>query len=162
MALLKKRRENNPMARRRSFWNLDDDFQAMMNRMFSGDWPASAELAPWREATFPKVDISEDAERVEVTAELPGIDSNDVRLEVTNDTLTLSGEKKQESEEEDSDKGWRRTERSYGYFRRVLPLPAVIDRNMVSAEFENGVLTVRMAKDGKEAAKTTIVPITTA
>lgn len=159
MALV--RRGKGGLAPRRSLWDLDEDFRQVMERFFDrSGWPGFGELATWREGAFPRVDISEETERITVTAELPGIEPDDVKLELTDEALVISGEKKDMSEEQDEERGWHRTERSYGFFRRVLPLPAAVDRDTVSASFKDGVLTVLMAKDGEEPSKARTIPVT--
>jgi HSP20 family protein len=81
---------------------------------------------------------SESDKEIRVTAELPGLDENDVELTVDEGALTLRGEKR--SEVDDNDRGY--SERSYGRFERRIGLPQGIDRDTVTATFQNGVLTV--------------------
>ena len=92
----------------------------------------------------PAIDVSENEEEILVKAELPGIEERDIELSVTKDSLTLNGEKKQESEEKG--KGYQRLERRYGSFHRIIPLTCEVDREKVEAEYENGVLTVKLPK----------------
>lgn len=94
----------------------------------------------------PRVDVSEDAESVIVTAELPGMARDDITLTVEDEGLLLEGEKRSETTEQDEDRGWYRAERTYGSFRRWIPLPARVDEENVFAEFNDGVLTVRAPK----------------
>ncbi len=79
-----------------------------------------------------------------VTVEIPGVNEKDIKLEIINDTLTICGEKKQETEEKD--KNFYRMERSYGSFQRVLSLPEDINRDGVKANFKKGILTVTMPR----------------
>lgn len=89
----------------------------------------------------PNVDISANENAYIITAEVPGLDERDVRLEISNDgSLTLSGEKRQESGEER--KNAFSCECSYGSFERVLSLPDDVDQENIEARFRNGVLTV--------------------
>ena len=69
----------------------------------------------------PSVDVSEDGDALKVTAELPGMSKEDVKLQIDNDMLVISGEKKSQSE--NKNEGAFRTERYYGYFQRAIPLP---------------------------------------
>ena len=92
----------------------------------------------------PAVDVSENETEIVVTAELPGIAENDIELSLTKDSLTLKGEKKQESQHKA--KNYQRLERHYGSFERTIPLPCQVDRDKVEAEFKNGVLTVKLPK----------------
>lgn len=79
-----------------------------------------------------------------VTAEIPGVDDKDVKLEIVDDTLTIRGEKKQEKEEKE--KNYYRLERSYGSFQRVLSLPDDVDQDGVKANFKKGVLTITLPR----------------
>jgi len=124
---------------------------------FFGDWG----LAPFRgfeAGTFvPRVELKEDDKQIQVTAELPGVDEKDVRVSATDDVLTIEGEKKTETEEKE--KGFYRSERYYGTFRRELALPAGIDMEKADASFKNGILKLILPKSeqAKKVAKT--IPI---
>jgi HSP20 family protein len=85
--------------------------------------------------------VSETDKDVKVTAELPGLEENDVGVELANGVLAIKGEKKTETE----DKNRRFSERYYGRFERRIPVEDV-DEDKVSASFKNGVLTVTMPK----------------
>jgi HSP20 family protein len=100
---------------------------------------------PWS----PAVDIYETENELVLKADLPEVDSKDVDVRVENLTLTISGERKFESEK--SEKGFHRIERSYGNFTRSFTLPNTFDTSNVAAAFKNGVLTIKLPK--KEAAK---------
>ncbi|HUB12371.1 MAG TPA: Hsp20/alpha crystallin family protein [Acetobacteraceae bacterium] len=97
----------------------------------------------------PAIDVTEDAACYKVTAELPGMDEKDIEVALTDEMLTIKGEKKLETEEKD--KEYYLSERSYGMFRRSFALPDGIDRNKVAAAFAKGVLTVTLPKS--EVAK---------
>jgi HSP20 family protein len=103
----------------------------------------------------PTLDLGANNKEYSITVEVPGVDKKDVKLEIVNNTLTISGEKKQEKEEKDKD--YYRVERSYGSFRRVLSLPEDADQNGIKAKFKNGVLTVTMPR--KELPKPDIKQI---
>jgi HSP20 family protein len=92
----------------------------------------------------PTLDLGATNKEYTITVEIPGVKEKDVKLEIVNDTLTISGEKKQEKEEKD--KNYYRMERSYGSFQRVLSLPEDADQENVKATFKKGVLTVTMAR----------------
>ena len=92
----------------------------------------------------PTLDLGASDKEYTITMEIPGVDEKDVRLEIVNDTLTISGEKKQEKEEKEKD--YYRMERSYGTFQRVLSLPEDADQDGVKATFKKGVLTVTMPR----------------
>lgn len=140
----------------------DDPFSAMqqeINRLFEdflhgmereGNGEGSSSLMPWRRegATFsPTANLAETDEAFEATVELPGMTEDEVDVNLTRDGLVISGEKRAEQSEEDEERNYYRRERSYGYFRRTIPLPVdTVDRNKCEATFANGVLTVRMPK----------------
>lgn len=92
----------------------------------------------------PSLDITEDAHAYLVTAELPGLKKEDVQIHLEDGVLSISGEKRQETETKD--KTWHRMERRYGSFYRAVNLPAGVDTEKVEAKFEDGVLRVRVPK----------------
>jgi HSP20 family protein len=93
---------------------------------------------------FPPVDVHEEAERIVFRAELPGVGRDDIDVSVENGTLTLRGEKKQESEV--SSDGVFRQERFYGSFSRSFVLPAKVDPDRIHASYRDGVLEVVLPK----------------
>lgn len=125
-------------------------FQNEINRMFD-DFLTGFELEPVsklrdRIKTFtPTVDVVDGPEQLTVTAELPGIDEKDINLTVTNDFLSIKGEKKEEHEKKEG-KDRYYLERSYGAFERVIPLTAEVDEDKIDASFNKGVLTIKLPK----------------
>ena len=116
-----------------------------MSRLFDnwykpGRYRAEGESLDW----MPVVDILEANEHVEIRAEMPGLSEQDVQLSVTDDVLTLKGEKTQENDEKDQK--YHRVERSYGRFQRSFTLPANLNPEAIRAKFTNGVLTVSIPK----------------
>jgi HSP20 family protein len=101
---------------------------------------------PWS----PAVDIFETEDALVLKADVPEVDLKDIDVRVENQTLTLGGERKFNGEAT-ADKGYHRIERSYGQFVRSFSVPSTVDTEKVSAEYHNGVLTVKLPK--KEAAK---------
>lgn len=95
----------------------------------------------------PKVNVSENGASIKVTAELPGMDEKDVEVQINDYSLTIKGEKKFEKEEKDDEH--HLIERSYGSFRRVIPLPDGVDREKIKATFKKGVLSVEIPKSAK-------------
>lgn len=94
----------------------------------------------WR----PACDVRETDKQLIVHAELPGVNKDDVKLEVQNDMLLLSGERK--LEKRDENEKYHRIERTYGKFTRSLPLPPGVDVSNINANFENGILEVVINK----------------
>ncbi|MDD5555843.1 MAG: Hsp20/alpha crystallin family protein [bacterium] len=92
----------------------------------------------------PALDIYEDKESIVVKADLPGMKEEDVDISIQGNTLTLRGERKQESEVKEKD--FYRCERYYGSFQRCLELPFPVDQGKVKASYKGGVLEVRLPK----------------
>ena len=130
-----------------------------MGRIF-GDLSVSHEGGTDAEETawMPTVDISETENGYEIRAELPGVSGDDVNVSVTDNVLTVRGEKHQEAETDG--KNFHRVERRYGSFQRRFTLPRHAETDAIKAEFKDGVLTLGIPK--AEVAKPTEVPITTA
>ena len=142
---------NMPMSR----WGEDTDpflqMRREMNRLFDdvfgGFGLPSLFGPPLRQmAMAPKIDVSETDNEIQVTAELPGIDQNDVQVLLEDDRLIIRGEKKEEREDEDKNRNYHVRERVEGAFSRTLPLPFAPDPNQVKAEFKNGVMTITIPK----------------
>ena len=95
-----------------------------------------------------------------VTAELPGLSPKDVNVNVADDVLTISGEKSEERKEGDEDSDYYLWERRYGSFNRSFTLPSAVDTDKIMAEFDNGVLTVRLPKSEKSRQKGRQIPVT--
>jgi HSP20 family protein len=93
---------------------------------------------------FAPTDVSEDATALQISMELPGGQPDDVRLSLENNILTIRGEKRQESDE--NNERVHRFERVYGVFERTFALPNTVDPDKIEARFENGVLLVRIPK----------------
>lgn len=95
----------------------------------------------------PSIDVVDEESHLRVSAELPGIDKKDIQLSIEDNVLSIRGEKK--NVEESREAGCYRTERTYGFFQRSVPLPADVDSEKAEATFDKGVLTVRMPKAPK-------------
>jgi HSP20 family protein len=142
-----------------------DPFQAMrremdrmFDRFFGGGFglPSSRrmfEMEPfWRggeegfNLSAPAIDFAEDENAYHLTAELPGLSEKDINLSLSDDMLTISGEKREERQESEKDKNYHYSERRFGSFRRIVQLPQHIDRDKIEASFRNGVLNVTLPK----------------
>jgi HSP20 family protein len=92
----------------------------------------------------PRLDMSEGDKEFTVTAEMPGMDENDIQVRFNNGTLSISGEKREENEVKD--RRFHRVERSYGSFWREVEIPVAVDEDKITATFKKGVLTVVLPK----------------
>jgi HSP20 family protein len=121
-----------------------DSLQSEVNRLFDtffGGQPANnSGLRRW----VPAMDLVETDDHLVLKADLPGLDKDDVNIEVKDGTLTVSGERKTEHEERTD--GFYRVERAFGTFSRSMSLPQRIDAERISASFDRGVLEVRIPK----------------
>ncbi len=108
-----------------------------------------------RSGMWPSVEFSETDKEIQVTAELPGLEENDVEVLLEDGVLTLRGEKNSKSEDQDR----QFSERYYGRFERRLVLGREIEEGKVAATFKNGVLTVTLPKSETAAANAKRVPI---
>lgn len=128
--------------------------QRDMNRAFESFWSQASRsfggLAGSGDAV-PRSDVVETDSGVEVSIELPGLDEKEVEVTLTDETLTIRGEKKVERREEK--RGYYVSERSYGSIYRSIPLPAGVDSDKAEATFKNGVLTVRLPQNPEAKAK---------
>lgn len=108
---------------------------------FMGEWG----IKPFNSNVFaPRVDVTEDNENLYVHAEVPGVDKNDIKINLVGDVLTISGEKK--TEQKDEKKNYYRIERNYGAFSRSFTLPSEIIVDKISADYNNGVLNITLPK----------------
>ena len=98
------------------------------------------ELANWN----PQVEVFQRDENLVVRADLPGLESKDVNVEIDDRSIIIKGERKTEHEEKNEKEGYFHSERSYGSFERRIPLPPGIDRSACDATFQNGVLEVTL------------------
>ena len=133
------------------------NFHNEMGQIF-GDFFGSHEGGTDTEETSwtPTVDITETENGFEIRAELPGVSEDNVNVSVTDNRLTIKGEKRKEEETEG--KNYHRVERRYGSFQRSFTLPRHIETDAIKAKFKDGVLTLGIPK--AEAAKPTEIPIT--
>ena len=102
-------------------------------------------------AFVPPVDIYEDEHSIQLKLEVPGIDEKDLDVKVENNTLTIAGERKFEKEEKEEN--FRRVERRYGSFTRSFTLPNTVNTDDINAQYDNGVLTIKLAKRAEAKPK---------
>ncbi|MBC7537331.1 MAG: Hsp20/alpha crystallin family protein [Bacteriovorax sp.] len=123
-------------------------FQREMNNLMGSFFNRGELTMPQFESNFyPSVDIKEKDNKYLLDADLPGMNDADVTMDFHNNTLTIKGEKKSESETKDE--GYVCVERSYGSFRRDIPFDDEIDQDSIKAELKNGVLHVELSKKEK-------------
>ena len=131
-------------------------FQEQMNQMFD-DFFRGSGLEPFsafhegQDAFSPRVDVVETNKEIKVSVELPGLEEEDIDVGLSQNVLTISGDKRQEKEEKGV--SYLRAERSYGSFRRSIPLSGKVDASKADAEFKKGVLTVTLPKLVKAPAR---------
>ena len=118
--------------------------QGEINRLFDRDFDdSSGQLTQWPM----RVDIREDENQIVIKADVPGMEQKDINVNIDNGQLTISGERKSETRDENA----HRIERSYGRFSRSFSLPSAVDEGKISAAYKDGVLTVTLPK--AESAK---------
>jgi HSP20 family protein len=120
-----------------------DSLQTDMNRLFDGFFQGRAANGAHRR-WIPAMDLVESEDHLVLRADLPGMDEDDVSIEIKDGVLTVSGERKAEHQSENE--GFYRVERAFGGFSRSLSLPQGVDAGSVSASFDRGVLEVRIPK----------------
>jgi len=116
---------------------------------FTRGFPTISASAPAE--LMPSMDVTETDKEIELTAELPGLEEKDVQINLTDNMLTIRGEKKAEKEQKDKD--YRLIERSYGSFMRSLELPTGINPDAIKATIDKGVLKVTVPKPAPAVAK---------
>ncbi len=108
----------------------------------------------------PDIEITETPKEVIVSAEMPGMNPDDIQVNVSQDGyLTVSGEKQHRVSQTDEQQGMYFSEFSYGTMQRTIPLPPDLDYESAAASFENGVLSVRITKTAESARKIKKVPV---
>ena len=121
-----------------------ETFCREMDRAFRGFGAGLSNLAP---RSAPQVNLAEDDETIYVEATASGMDPESLKITIERDTLTIAGERKAESDEEDREgRAWHMKERWTGSFKRTIDLPAEVDAEKVSAEYADGVLRVTLPK----------------
>src|SRR5580693_5567862 len=116
--------------------------QERVNRLFHESFSGGREESLATSSFAPAVDVYEDEHHVTLKIEVPGIDEKDIDVRVENNTLTVHGERKFEKEEKEEN--YRRVERQYGSFTRSFTLPNTVDTENVQADYDKGVLKVKL------------------
>lgn len=146
------KRSNNGNNKGMTPWNLNFPSIDEFFDKFTSDLPfmrpsidniLSSELV-----LIPKVDVVEDDRSYQLSAELPGVELDDIKLDLSDGVLTLSGEKKIQDEEK-KEGNYHLMERRYGNFKRSFLLPVSIEADKIKADFKKGVLNISMPKSEK-------------
>lgn len=132
--------------------SLQKEFDRLMSTLGSMSYP---EL---REGAFiPAVELEETDEAVDVKMELPGMTPDDIDIQVSADSVAISGERKTETSSEEN--GIKRSEFHYGSFRRTIPLPGRVDNAHTRAEYKDGILKLHLPKAPEERNKVVKVKV---
>src|SRR6516165_5009738 len=134
-----KQEKTDPPAEWRPFESLRREVDRLFEDFRLGSW-----RSPFGRGEAPAVDIVEKEKAYEITAELPGMDESNIDVKVSDGTLTIKGEKRDEKEEKKKD--YYLSERRYGSFQRSFGVPDGVDADKIEANFKNGVLTVTLPK----------------
>ncbi|RCK74338.1 MAG: Small heat shock protein [Anaerolineae bacterium] len=130
-----------------SVWQEVERLQREMNRLMENFSPRRIQAAP----SFPAVNLWVSDEGIIVTAEVPGIQPEDIDVSVVNDLLTISGERQPEQHSEEV--RYHRRERGCGKFARSIQLPFAVDANKVEASFKDGVINITLPRKEEEKPK---------
>ena len=125
--------------------------QDRLNRLFNASFNEGRDESLATSTFAPAVDVYEDEHNSTLKIEVPGIDEKDIDVRIENNVLTIHGERKFEKEEKEEN--YRRIERQYGSFTRTFTLPNTVDTESVSANYEKGVLKVKLAKKAEAKPK---------
>jgi len=126
--------------------------QDRMNRLFRDSYGQEGREESLTTTTFaPPVDVYEDEHSVTLKIEVPGIEEKDIDVRIENNTLTVHGERRFEKEEKEEN--YRRVERQYGSFTRTFTLPNTVDQESVQANYDKGVLKIKLAKKAEAKPK---------
>ncbi|BAZ13079.1 heat shock protein Hsp20 [Calothrix sp. NIES-4071] len=131
-------------------WQEMNTLQRQMNRLFDEAITPSA-LFEREQFKAPAIEMSETAEALQLKLELPGMEAKDLDIQVTENSVYISGERKQESKTDEN--GATRTEFYYGKFQRMIPLHTRIQNTEVKAEYKDGILNLTLPKTQQEKNK---------
>ncbi|BAZ53964.1 heat shock protein Hsp20 [Nostoc sp. NIES-4103] len=132
-------------------WREIEHLQQRMNRLFERMIPGGDGGGVSALTFIPSAEMEETADEVHLRLEIPGLESKDLNVEVTEESVSISGERKSETKTEE--KGVTRSEFRYGKFERIIPLPAHVQNDKAQAEYKNGILTLTLPKVEGEKKK---------
>jgi HSP20 family protein len=131
----------------RPFDRIVDEMEDLFERFWEGGDGGLSRL----ETYYPKANLAETDGNFELSVDLPGMKPEEIKVEMRNGNLVVSGERKEEKEEKG--KTYHRIERSYGSFCRTIPLPGKVEEGKIDAKFANGVLNVTLPKSEQTKPK---------
>jgi HSP20 family protein len=143
-----------PLVRWEPFREIDT-LQRQMNRLFDDLVPKEALYN--QGAFLPAAELHETPEAFEIKLEVPGMKPEDLDIQVTAESISISGERRSETKTEE--KGVTRSEFRYGQFQRIIPLPNRIQNNNVEAEYKDGILHLTLPKVEEEQHKVVKVKV---
>jgi HSP20 family protein len=126
----------------RSPWQELDNLTSRLSQVFGSEMPMPANGGTW----LPAVNVEETGDGLVLTAEVPGMTAEDIEIELENNILTIRGEKSFERTEGEDEKRYHVWERRQGSFQRSFTLPRTVRAEDIKAEYENGILTIRLPK----------------
>jgi len=137
-------------------------FRSLSSGFFGTQFPslsfgARGEGAVMPSAWMPRIDVEQRGNALRVCADLPGVRKEDVTIDLTDEGLTLTGERREEKEEGQQEQGYRSFERRYGRFYRTIPLPKGANTEQLKAQMRDGVLEITIPLD--ESARPRRIPI---
>lgn len=130
-----------------------ETLQRRMNHLFE-------QMMPWEDGDFalmPSVEIDETPDEIHLQLEVPGLEAKDLDIEVSENSVLIAGERKEESKTKE--KGVVRSEFHYGKFERVIPLSTHVQNDKVKAEYKNGILALTLPKTEDEKHKVVKVKV---
>ena len=133
------------------------DFHGTIDRLFADRFLRRLDGEGLYGGWSPPIDVFETEKEIVVEAEIPGLNEKDISVEVKENVLTISGERKKETEAKED--RFHRIERTYGRFQRSFTLPDTVETGKVKAKVRNGVLTVRLPKAPKAVAQKVAVTV---
>ncbi|MGA1846994.1 Hsp20/alpha crystallin family protein [Deferribacter abyssi] len=131
-------------------------FQEEINKLFDDFFKVPKTLDDVAKF-IPDIDIAETKDAFIIKADLPGLSEKDIEVSLTNNILTIKGERKEEKEEKD--KNYYRKERVFGSFLREIQIPKKVQSDKVKAKFKNGVLEIKLPKAEEEKEKTVKIEV---
>jgi len=124
-----------------------DEFDGMVDRFFKEPFLSELPFSPFGKDTFsPACNIEENTNQYTIVAEMPGVDPEQIDIEIDDHSISIKGVREERITTEDDDKQMHVVEHSYGSFHRSFTLPENIDADNISADYNNGILTIDLPK----------------